>query len=182
MALSVTHKFCISSADGFEANVIDHPGTQLISPGKMRLQLHFLCLAYALMSSHISSPCFSSSLFCSPYWHFSYRGREKQCQTWRDSGLRKRERILKPEFHHSSQQRMVLVFVLSFVPPAMYQRATSMAVNMYWSLQTYCWSGVQVWIGWTPYSAHHRPVKILTGLWGRHPHLFRNLTRIGYFL
>lgn len=62
MALSVTPRFCISSADGFEANVIDHRGTQLINPEKMRLQLHFLCLAYALMSSHISSPSFSVSL------------------------------------------------------------------------------------------------------------------------
>jgi hypothetical protein len=85
MALSVTPWFWISSVDDFEANVIDHHPRE----NEVTNSISF-CLAYALMSSYISSPFFSVSFFSSPSWHLSYRGWEIQSQALRESGLHKK--------------------------------------------------------------------------------------------
>lgn len=67
IALPVTLWFCISSVDGFEANVIDHHGGRAHQPGENEVadSISF-CVANALMSSYISSLFFNISFFCSP--------------------------------------------------------------------------------------------------------------------
>lgn len=65
-ALSVTPWFCVSSLDGFGSNVIDHCGSMAHHHGENEVtdSISF-CLAYALMSSYISSPFLRVSFFFS---------------------------------------------------------------------------------------------------------------------
>ena len=112
MVLSVIPGFCISSVDGFEANVIDHHGSRAHHPGENEVtdSISF-CLAYALMNSYISPPFFSLSYSI----HLSntllieaekYNLRHERLENYK----RKRKYFKAKEFHHLSYKKPVLVF------------------------------------------------------------------------
>ena len=112
MVLSVSPQFCISSVDGFEANVIDHHGSRAHHPGENEVTDSIsVCLAYALMSSYIFSPFFSLpfSIYLPNTLLIEaekYNLRHERLGNYK----RKGKYFEAEEFHHLSYKKPVLVF------------------------------------------------------------------------